>query len=213
MSARSIPSLQRRDREREETRRTILEAARKMFVQQGYDGTTMRAIAAEIGYTPTAIYHHFRDKDALVAELATLDFRTFAQALRQIGAVADPVERLQRMGEAYADFAATHPMPYQFLFMTRRPQHGGTADAPEPFGLEAYDFLLQTCRDVVASGRLRPQFTDAAEIAQIAWGAMHGLAALHIVKGGEPGFTWRDLRTTAAKASEALIRGLLQRAP
>jgi AcrR family transcriptional regulator len=213
MSARSLPSLQRRERERAETRRTILEAARQMFVQQGYEGTTMRAIAAEIGYTPTAIYHHFRDKDALVAELAALDFSAFAQALRRIGGVADPVERLQRMGEAYADFAATYPMQYQFLFMTRRPKHGAAGDTPERSGLEAYDFLLQTCRDVVASGRLRPEFRDPEEVAQIAWGAMHGLAALQIVKGDEPGINFRDLRATAAKASEALIRGLTRNGP
>ena len=81
MHASSTPSLQRRDRERAETRRKILEAARRMFVQQGYEGTTMRAIAAKIGYTPTAIYHHFRDKDALVAELSGLDFRALTQEI------------------------------------------------------------------------------------------------------------------------------------
>jgi len=70
MNTRSAPSLARRERERAETRGKILDAARRMFVLKGYEGTTMRAIAAKIGYTPTAIYHHFKDKDALVAELA-----------------------------------------------------------------------------------------------------------------------------------------------
>jgi AcrR family transcriptional regulator len=79
MSARSVHSLERRERERAETRRGFLDAARRMFVQRGYEGTTMRAIAAKVGYTPTAIYHHFRDKEALVTELSTLDFRAFAR--------------------------------------------------------------------------------------------------------------------------------------
>ncbi|MGH2668078.1 MAG: TetR/AcrR family transcriptional regulator, partial [bacterium] len=122
MNARSIPSLQRRERERAETRAKILEAARRMFVQRGYEGTTMRAIAAKIGYTPTAIYHHFKDKDALVAELAAVDFRALAQALRQTSTVSDPVERLAQIGAAYVEFGLTHPMHYQFLFMTRRPK-------------------------------------------------------------------------------------------
>src|SRR6184192_3413771 len=123
MAMRSLSSFERRERERGETRRKILDAARRMFVQHGYEGTTMRAIAAKVGYTPTAIYHHFRDKEALVTELSTLDFRAFAQALKRIGAVADPVDRLQQMAVAYAEFAAMHPMQYQFMFMTRSEEH------------------------------------------------------------------------------------------
>src|SRR5213593_3391677 len=110
MASRSVPSLQRRERERAETRRKILDAARRMFVQQGYEGTTMRAIAAKIGYTPTAIYHHFKDKDALVAELSGLDFRALAQALQETGIVGDPLERFEKIGAAYVEFGLTHPM-------------------------------------------------------------------------------------------------------
>src|SRR5207249_1007019 len=118
----SVPSLERRQRERVQTRQRILDAARRRFVQRGYEATTMRAIAAKIGYTPTAIYHHFEDKEALVAELSALDFRAFAQALQDFGAVADPVERLRRTGRAYVAFGVANPMHYQFLFMTRPPK-------------------------------------------------------------------------------------------
>src|SRR5256885_13330778 len=105
MNTRSAPSLARRERERAETRGKILDAARRMFVLKGYEGTTMRAIAAKIGYTPTAIYHHFKDKDALVAELAGLDFRALAQPLRhQTVALADPRDGLEKMGARYASF-------------------------------------------------------------------------------------------------------------
>src|SRR5437016_13696233 len=95
----SVPSLERRQRERVQTRQKILDAARRMFVQRGYEGTTMRAIAAKIGYTPTAIYHHFKDKDALVTELSALDFRALTQALRRVSSIADPVVRFDRSEE------------------------------------------------------------------------------------------------------------------
>src|SRR5437879_4492784 len=122
MAARSIPSLARRERERAATRQKILDAARRMLVQHGYEGTTMRAIAAKIGYTPTAIYHYFKDKDALVAELSANDYRAFSQALQRTGTAGDPVDRLGKIGAAYVEFGLTHPMQYQFLFMTRRPR-------------------------------------------------------------------------------------------
>ena len=85
MKTPATPSLTRRERERTATRQKILNAARRMFVQHGYQATTMRAIADRIGYTPTAIYHYFRDKNALVAELSATDYRAFGQALQRAG--------------------------------------------------------------------------------------------------------------------------------
>jgi len=210
MTARPSPSLERRERERADTRRKILEAARRMFVQQGYAGTTMRAIAAKIGYTPTAIYHHFRDKDALVAELAGVDFRALAQALQQTGTEGDPLDRLEKIGAAYVEFGLTHPMQYQFLFMTRRPGSntpGGMAHDP---GEDAYGFLRQTCAAVIATGRLRPEFTDPDELAQMCWGSLHGLVALQVAKGDDPAIPWRDVRQTAARSRATTLRGLLR---
>jgi len=209
MNTRSIPSLARRERERAETRGKILEAARRMFVQKGYEGTTMRAIAAKIGYTPTAIYHHFKDKDALVAELAGLDFRALAQALQQTGSVADPLDRLEKIGAAYVEFGLTHPMQYQFLFMTRRPKGSSGGMLRDP-GEDAYGFLRQTCAAVIATGRLRPEFRDPDELAQMCWGSLHGLVALQITKGDDPTFQWRDVRQTAAKSRQVTIRAILR---
>src|SRR2546428_8801710 len=187
----SVPSLERRQRERVQTRQKILDAARRMFVQRGYEATTMRAIAAKIGYTPTAIYHHFEDKEALVAELSALDFRAFAQALQDFGAVADPVERLRRTGRAYVAFGVANPMHYQFLFMTRRPKESpkGTGQ-PDP-GEDAYGVLRQTCADAIAARRPRPELTDADDAAQVAWRAMHRLGALHIAEVHDPWIPWR----------------------
>jgi len=210
MDIRSIPSSARRERERAETRGKILESARRMFVQKGYEGTTMRAIAATIGYTPTAIYHHFKDKDALVAELAGLDFRALAQALQQTGTVGDPVERLERIGAAYVEFGLSHPMQYQFLFMTRRPKSGAQEAMPRDPGEDAYGFLRQTCAAVIATGRLRPEFGDPDELAQMCWGSLHGLVALTVAKGDDPSIPWRDVRQTAAKARGTTLRGVLR---
>src|SRR5688572_20771113 len=152
-------SAERRTRERVETRERILDAAREMFVQHGYEATTMRAIADRIEYTPTAIYHHFQSKEALLTELANSDFRSLASAFQQIGRIADPLERLRLTGQAYIGFALEHPMQYQLMFMTRKP--AGVADRQKGRGdpgEDAYAFLRETCKAAVATGRLRPEF-------------------------------------------------------
>lgn len=206
MATSSAPSLARRERERAATRQKILTAARKMLVQHGYGGTTMRAIAAKIGYTPTAIYHYFTDKDALVAELSALDYRAFSEALQRTGSEGDPIDRLAKIGAAYVEFGLTHPMQYQFLFMMRRPRGSGSSLHGNP-DRDAYGFLRQTCAEAIATGRLRPEFTDADELAQMAWASVHGIVSLRVAKGDDPSFPWRDPRQIREKLSGVLGRG------
>src|SRR5258706_2571047 len=112
---------ERRERERQELRSQILDAARELFATEGYDAVTMRKIADKIEYSPTAIYQHFADKDALVAELCRHDFRSFAAHFAQAAATEDPVLRLRETGRAYFAFAVEFPQHYRVMFMAARP--------------------------------------------------------------------------------------------
>src|SRR6516164_3602292 len=96
---------ERKERERASVREQILDAARDMFVQDGVEAVTMRAIAQRIEYSAPVIYSHFADKHALLQELCFRDFRALAQTFGRIEHIEDPVERLRRIGYAYVDFA------------------------------------------------------------------------------------------------------------
>ncbi len=206
----------RRERERADTRARILDAAREMFVERGVESVTMRAIAQRIEYTPTAIYHHFRDKDALITELCNRDFLALAARFQRYAKIEDPIERLRCIGDAYVEFAVEHPMQYQFMFMTRHHDdvfaatmaatevtHGN----PEE---DAYEFLRWTVAQALESGRFLPEYTDVHECAQLVWGAIHGVVSLHIAKENDPWITWRDAKTTARRTNRALLRGMLR---
>jgi len=203
-------SVERRTRERENTRAKIVDAARKMFVLRGYEATTMRGIADEVEYTPTAIYHHFRNKEALLKELCAIDFRALALTFQKIGRVEDPIERLQRLGEAYVEYAHAHPMQYQLMFMTPRPHFELDAEPDGDPSMRAYHFLQQTCVDAIATKRLRPEFNDPDTLAQMAWATVHGLVSLRIVKAHDDWIAWGDLRKSARQACRTLIRGMLK---
>ena len=205
-------SKERRERERTDTRQRILDAARDMFVKRGYEATTMRAIADRVEYTPTAIYHYFRNKEALITELCTLDFRNLAERFNRIEKVPDPLERIARLGEAYVEFAVTHPNHYQLMFMTPRPEAApdmveATRGDPSE---DAYALLRETCVDAIGDGRLRPELTDPDELAQILWAALHGLVSLRIIKSHDPWLEWGDVRKTAERVRELLLRGMLR---
>lgn len=205
-------SRERREREREGTRQKILDAARELFVNHGYEATTMRAIARRIEYTPTAIYHHFPGKEALLYELCDADFRALASVFRRAASVEDPMERLDRIGSAYVEFALTHPMHYQLLFMTRRPALP-VGEATRDPGERAYYLLRQACADAIELDRLRPEYRDADEVAQMLWSALHGIVSLHVIKQQEAWIEWRDVAQTAARMREVMARGLARKPP
>lgn len=211
-SAIRTASLARRERQKAETRQAILDAARELFVVDGVEATTMRAIAAKIGYTPTAIYHHFRDKDALIVELCMADFSSLGQAMYKIGRIEDPIERLRRMGLAYTDFALDNPSQYRFMFMTalKHPlvdSAGNVVTAPDA---DAYEFLLQTVTEGIEKGVYRPELNDPPELAQMFWGGIHGVISLWFTHCGDPHIVFRDPRETVRTMCDAVIRGSLR---
>lgn len=205
------PSSARRERQKAETRQRILDAARELFVADGVEATTMRAIAARIEYTPTAIYHHFKDKDSLLEELCLVDFLSLAAAMNRIGRIEDPVERLRRMGLAYADFAIDNQSQYRFMFMTVRRQASENAiktkGDPEQ---DAYAFLVYSMKEAIAQGRFRPELSDAEELAQTFWGGLHGVMALWMTYRADTWIEWKEPRETIRTMIDILLRGSLR---
>jgi len=199
---------ERRLRERQETRDRILDAAREMFVKDGVEAVTMRAIAKKIEYTPTAIYHHFEDKHALLRELAEHDTRKLTHAFQRIGKIEDPVERLRRIGYAYIRFGLENPSHYRFLFMTRSPEKSEAKKKhPEE---SAYAFLRETVVAAIASGRIRPELTDPDELSVICWSVAHGTVSLTIVFEDDDWLSWPDAAHAGEQAIDAMMRGLLR---
>jgi AcrR family transcriptional regulator len=199
-------TLERRARARDSIRSRILDAARDLFVSDGVEAVTMRAIAKKIEYTPTTIYHHFRDKHSLLLELCTLDMQRLGQAFQSIGRIEDPAERTRRFGLAYVDFALDHPGIYRFLFMTPKPDVMVEA-APEQ---NAYLMLLQAVTEGIAAGRYRPEFDDPHQLAQLLWGGLHGIVSLRIAKEGAEWIEWRDTRETARAMIDVMVRGTMR---
>lgn len=203
---------ERREREREGIRRKILDAARELFARDGYEAVTMRKIAEAIEYSPTAIYLHFKDKESLVRELCLTDFDALAKAFQRIAREPDPLERLRKVGLAYADFALEHPNHYRLMFMTPHPaavkddeETSRRKGNPEA---DAYAFLLATVAEAIEKGLLRPDLKDPHLVAQAAWAGVHGVVSLHVAKGEDAWIAWKPLKKTVALVVEAFSRGI-----
>lgn len=205
------PSRARRDREKVQTRRRILEAARELFTKVGYAQTSMRRIADAIGYTATAIYHHFHDKDALLNELCANDFRALNNALRLMDQIPDPITRMRLMGQNYVIFALSHPQQFRFMFMIERPMPGPDVITVDP-AEDGYLFLLTNVKEALELGLFRPDLKDPELIAQMLWAGAHGIAAIHL-HSPDKVHPWLDLRgpeETAAALIDVMLRGVLK---
>jgi AcrR family transcriptional regulator len=208
-----LGTTERRERQRQELRTLILDAARELFAELGYESVTMRKIAERIEYSPTAIYFHFKDKEALMRELCELDFASLAQQFQKIAREQDPIERLRKIGHAYVAFGLDYPNHYRLMFMTPHPpiplseRDQAKRGNPEE---DAYAFLKATVADGLAAGRFRPELTDADLISQAVWAGTHGAISLPIAKCNDEWLDWRPTKKTAALVIDSMIRGLVR---
>lgn len=102
-------SQRRRAREREALRTRILDAARVLFVQDGYEAVTLAKIASAIEYSPGTIYTHFEDKRALVMAIIREDWAALSREVSACRTGSNPIEQLWRMMHRVVAWGTAHP--------------------------------------------------------------------------------------------------------
>lgn len=205
----------RRERERLALRAKIMDAARQLFVEKGRDAVTIRSIAEAIEYSPRTIYLHFKDKEDLLGQLCAEDFQAFGATLAQHLHVADPIERITLLGQAYAAFAFTHPHHYIHMFMNPpavAPDEDMLAHAGDPEA-DAYALLRASVQEAMDQDLFKPEFRDVELITQILWAGSHGVVSLHLTHTGEGYVPWRPIEERVATMGRAVLTGLLKQPP
>jgi AcrR family transcriptional regulator len=202
-------------RESEElgTRERILEAARELFIAEGYDGVSMRKISGKIEYSPTTIYAYFHDKDELFREICHEDFRRLAHSLIGLAQVTDPVERIKKIGLAYIEFGQKHPNHYRTMFMTPHPpilEEGAALAGKGNPEEDAYEFLRATVKEAMAAGVFREHLNDPDLVAQTLWAGAHGVISLYIAKCNDDWVPWRSLKKRTETMLDGMLQGLLK---
>ena len=202
---------ERREREKSETRDKILDAARELFVTEGYEGVSMRKVAEKIEYSPTAIYVHFADKNELFNELCRQDFVRLHEVVKSSAMPSDPIERIRQIGRNYIEFGVRYPNHYVFMFMTPHPPHEPNEEDREILGnpeMDGYALLKWAVQEAIDSGRLREELQDAELVSQTLWAAVHGVISLHIAKGKDLWVDWRPFPERAEMMLDITLRGL-----
>jgi len=159
-------------------RQALLDAAATVVERDGVEPLSLRELARGLGVSHAAPAHHFADRAALLAALATDGFGRFAAALGEAAeSVPGPLERLEAVGRAYVRFALEHPGRFRVMFGREQ----AAASPPLPTAGEggaAWQILLRTVREALVATRGAPAAAEAEGVAFACWAAVHGAAML-----------------------------------
>jgi len=185
-------------------REEILQAAKELFLELGYEATTIRRIADRVGVSAPALYLYFQDKEQMMLALCDQTFAVLIESIAEIeNTVTDPRERIRRFGEAYLKFGLAHPDEYKLIFLgtnipesIRKLGHRMPTDDPTRPGIGGALVFQRLVTMLVEAkqGGLKLNYPPDT-CAELCWMGIHGVVAALILK---PDFPWsnRDLLGT-----------------
>ena len=163
-----------------ERRGEVLAAAKRLFLEEGYEHATMRRIAAEIGVSAAALYGYFPDKEAILHAIAEATFGELLAKLQesQVGD-ASPIERFKAGLRAYVGFGLAHPDEYRLTFLAKMigPERRASACAGEIEDADrSFAILERGIAELMKAGVFA--LGDTAAAADAAWACLHDTTAL-----------------------------------
>lgn len=168
---------ERKEKQKLEIRKQILEASMKLFVEEGFSNVSIRRIADIIEYSPTTIYLYFKDKDEIFYNLHEIGFQKMQEMNKNLDEIHNPLLRLHKMGENYIQFGMENPEYYDLMFIQPEPM-----DKLEEMGCEwqngdaALTRLRDTLTECMEKGYIAK--TDPIVLSLSVWSTVHGLVSL-----------------------------------
>jgi len=159
-------------------RAALVAAAVERVEEVGAEHVSLRAVAAQVGVSPSAAYHHFADKDALMGEVAARGLHQLVEAVSaEVSAIPSGSREAARLrfraaGQSYVNFALSHPQLFRVAFSPyclEQPGVPTTDDGSVPV-------LSDLLNDLVSTGGLNASVRDDSEDVFVA--TLHGLATL-----------------------------------
>jgi len=182
----------------------IAATARRLFLDQGVDGVSMRKIAGQVGVSATAIYRHYRDKDDLLDEITEDGFSIFRDYLTRAVSSGRAAERVRGLARGYLDFALDHPRYYDFIFIIPRHNVRRFPDEMARRDDLSFHLLVEQVRQAMSEGAFVAG--DPSETALTIWAHVHGLTSLH--RAGRFGANNDTFRALYNRSVERLFTGI-----
>ncbi len=158
-------------------REALVQAALDLILQRGAAGVTFAEAARAAGVSPAAPYRHFRDRDALLAEVARQGFERFEAMLANAWNEGrpEPVKAFESVGRAYLAFARAEPAYYAAMFESGLPPDASAE--LRAAGDRAFN-VLKTAAEAICALLPREGRPPALMMGLHFWAMAHGIASL-----------------------------------
>ncbi|MES2445615.1 MAG: TetR/AcrR family transcriptional regulator [Bacteroidota bacterium] len=168
---------EKRLRQKEQLKDSILEAAKSIILKEGWQSVSMRKIADAINYSLPVVYNHFESKDAILEEFVRQGFDLLSETvLAAKGKLLQPEEQLNEMAIAYFKFAFEQREYYQMMFGLGMPSCERVKQITEIGNFS--NILIDTIKNL-------GNFSDTNELTLLKfhtlWSILHGLSSINMV--------------------------------
>ena len=186
------------------TEERIAETALKLLETGGEDGVSMRRVAAAVGITPMAIYHHFADRRALLNFVVDREFTKYSESFQSLPRRGTYESQILTCMDTYIDYAFAHPRIFDYVFAQARP---GARRFPEDFRARRSPTLnpvADLLQKAMEAGYLKQD--DVWELAMEFWAHTHGYISLY--RGGRFGLPEKEFRALVRRSIRRMLHGL-----
>ncbi len=183
----------------------LLDAAQALIRERGSEAWSLREVSSRVGVSPSAAYHHFASRDALIAALSARVFAELGTRLQHAATHArgDDQARLIALGSSYVHWALKDPAVFRLTF------GAGRIEPTAPIHPHPHDVLVSELDRLVDSGDLPASARPGSETA--VWAAVHGLATL--LADGIIQLDPQNVDRTTERLIRATLTGLSQETP
>jgi AcrR family transcriptional regulator len=202
-------SVRKRRGEGASRRGEILDAAKRLFLTEGFERATIRKIAATVGVSSATLYLYFSDKHAILRAIAESTFEALLIRLQEAERHSgSDLERLHASLHAYIAFGLEYPDEYRLTFLSKMMASSGpgrptAAYENVPAADRSFDILANNVEGLARTGVFLP--TDAILTAEAVWASLHGTTALLLDQADHISSN-RD--ALIARVIEIVLRGL-----
>jgi AcrR family transcriptional regulator len=166
---------ERRLRQKDEVRSSILSTAWQVVKQEGWQSLSIRKIADAIEYSVPVIYDHFQNKEAILMEFAKEGFHLLSKKIQLAKAkCSDPAKQLKAVANAYWNFAFKNKEYYQLMYGLGMP--GCEIEKCFPERADFRNLVMEPITEIIAKSKN----SDAKPCLKYYtfWSILHGLISI-----------------------------------
>ena len=172
---------ERKIRQKEEVRSSILKAAWQLVEKEGWQSLSIRKIAEAIEYSAPVIYDHFQNKEAILLEFTREGFRILNERLEKAKSqFKEPARQLEAMAYAYWHFAFDNQEYYQLMYGLGMPSCEMVQEIPE---LTTFTELIMTSLREMINNSNNKQADPYLKFRTF-WSMIHGLISINMLGKG-----------------------------